>query len=94
MITKKNFYFFLWLVPMLLISSASIAQHKIGESTLLYASFDEHADRADYANGLDRFGGGGYKLVEGYRGKAVDLRNHGLEDDFWATGTGFLPHMT
>lgn len=62
--------------------------------TLFLASFDRHADRADYAHGWDRFGGGGYTSVEGYYGKAVDLRGIVLPEDFWKVENGFYPHFT
>ncbi|MFD1631280.1 hypothetical protein [Pseudopedobacter beijingensis] len=65
----------------------------LNDSLLLYASFDKYANRADYANGWDRFGGGGYKLIKGYKESAVDLRNHGLEKDFWRIENSYLPHM-
>jgi hypothetical protein len=64
------------------------------DSLLLYASFNEYSDKAEYANGWDSFGGGGYRLTPGYLGNAVDLRNHGLEQDFWKTENSFLPHIT
>lgn len=73
-------------------STAVIAQQT--DSLLLYASFNEHTDKADYANGWDAFGGGGYRLTSGYLGNAIDLRNHGLAEDFWKTENSFLPHIT
>lgn len=64
------------------------------ESTLLLAGFEQGGDRADYANGWDRFGGGGYAVVEGYYGQGVDVRGVRMPEDFWAADNGPLPHYT
>ncbi len=63
--------------------------------TLLMAGFDEEdVTRADYANGWPEFGGGGYEVVEGVRGKAVDLRGVVVAEDFWKMENAYLPHFT
>lgn len=68
--------------------------YSLDESTLLLAGFDEDPERADYANGWDRFGGGGYSVVEGYYGNGVDLRGIELPQDFWSKDNAFLPHYS
>lgn len=75
------------------IVSAS-APFEADEGTLLLAGFDRDIHRADYASGWDSFGGGGYEAVEGYYGKAVDLRGIKLPDDFWKMDNAYLPHFT
>lgn len=64
------------------------------EATLLLAGFEQGGDRADYANGWDRFGGGGYTMVEGYYGQGIDARGVHLPEDFWSANRGPLPHFT
>lgn len=67
---------------------------KLDIHTTLLATFDKSSHLADYANGWNQFGGGGYKTTTGYYGNAVDLRDLGLEKDFWSVDNGFLPHFT
>lgn len=65
----------------------------VNDSLLLYASFNKETNKADYANGWDKFGGGGYKSIKGYKGNGLDLRFNGLEQNFWKTENSYLPHM-
>lgn len=87
------------LTGMLMAGSPGLTQEngrplQADEATLLLAGFENGADRADYANGWDRFGGGGYSQVEGYYGQGIDVRGVRLPEDFWSVENGFLPHYT
>ncbi len=77
-----------------LFGAAQAAPFQPDEATLLLAHFDERPDRADYANGWDAFGGGGYSSVEGYYGKGVDLRGLQRPDDIWKKENTFPPRYT
>lgn len=84
------------LLPLLLLPgiTAVAAPFEADEGTLLLAGFDHDIHHADYAGGWDSFSGGGYGAVEGYYGRAVDLRGVKLSDDFWKMDNAYLPHFT
>lgn len=62
--------------------------------TLLLAHFEESPWHADYAMGWDRFGGNGATLVDGYYGKAADLRGIQFSPDYAERGTGYTPFFS
>jgi len=59
--------------------------------TLMLAHFDDNVHRADYALGMSHFAGNGARLVEGYYGRAIDLRSRGLHEDFGNTCEDYTP---
>ncbi|HWL51122.1 MAG TPA: hypothetical protein VNQ90_01710 [Chthoniobacteraceae bacterium] len=84
------------LLPALLAlaGNAFAAPFEPDAETLLLAHFDQRPDRADYANGWDAFGGGGYSSIDGYYGKGVDLRGLQRPGNIWKAENTFPPRYT
>ncbi|MFW6058595.1 MAG: LamG-like jellyroll fold domain-containing protein, partial [Phycisphaeraceae bacterium] len=61
------------------------------KQTLLLAHFDDNVHHADYAQGMHQFAGNGARLVDGYFGKAIDLRARGLTEDFMNQSDDYTP---
>ena len=61
--------------------------------TLFLAHFNDRLERADYALGMSPFCGNGARSVEGYYGRAVDLRPRGLHPNFAATCADATPQF-
>ena len=63
------------------------------EHTLLLAHFDETTERADYANGPERFCSQGAGMTEGYFGRALDTRGLQVVPDFTDVCAERLPRF-
>ena len=72
---------------------ATAQQFETDPHTLLLAHFDETARRADYAAGIQELAGIGARLVDGYYGKAADLRFPQYASDFLTSCDDYAPEF-
>ncbi len=68
--------------------------YEVDAHTLLLEGFEEDPYQADYSMGWGDFAGSGAPVVEGYYGKALDVRGVQLQENFLTQSSGHMPHMT